>query len=89
MGPIGANGLANPRDFKAPVAWFDKDKFETSYTIYNKFSEELFEYEQDHTCFDVVAWHGSYYPYKYDLNDFIPVNSVLKDHMDPSIFTVL
>ena len=53
------------------------------------FLGHLFQSVQDHTCFDVVAWHGNYAPYKYDLWKFSTVNSVAFDHMDPSIFTVM
>ena len=49
----------------------------------------FFEYNQDHSCFDVVGWHGKYHPYKYNLNNFMAINSVTFDHCDPSIFTVL
>jgi homogentisate 1,2-dioxygenase len=38
---------------------------------------------------DVVAWHGNYAPYKYDLRTFSPVGAILFDHPDPSIFTVM
>jgi len=87
LGPIGANGLANPRDFLVPVAWFE-DK-EQEHTIVNKYCGELFEYSLPHSVFDVVGWHGNYYPYKYDLRLFNAVNTVTFDHPDPSIFTVL
>ncbi|XP_018023257.1 homogentisate 1,2-dioxygenase [Hyalella azteca] len=87
LGPIGANGLANPRDFLAPVAAYeDRD---VPFTIIQKYQNHLFEARQDHSCFDVVAWHGNYYPYKYDLNRFMVVNATAFDHCDPSIFTVL
>jgi homogentisate 1,2-dioxygenase len=59
------------------------------FTIVQKFGGELFEAKQGHSCFDVVAWHGNYVPYKYDLSLYCVVNSVLFDHLDPSIFTVL
>lgn len=87
LGPIGANGLANPRDFLAPVASFDED--DTEFLVRCKFLGQFFEFEKPHTPFDVVAWHGNYYPYKYDLDNFCSVNSVSFDHPDPSIFTVL
>ncbi|OXU17585.1 hypothetical protein TSAR_014480 [Trichomalopsis sarcophagae] len=87
LGPIGANGLANPRDFQTPVAWYeDKD---TAYKIVNKYQGKLFVANQDHSPFDVVAWHGNYVPYKYNLDRFMVINSVSFDHCDPSIFTVL
>ncbi|KAI8882038.1 homogentisate 1,2-dioxygenase [Backusella circina FSU 941] len=88
LGPIGANGLANPRDFETPVAAYDEEDGE-EWTIITKYNGKLFEAKQDHTPFDVVAWHGNYAPYKYDLAKFCVVNSVSFDHLDPSIFTVL
>jgi len=87
LGPIGANGLANPRDFQTPVAWFDRR--ETDFKKQFKFGGKLFETKLNHSPFNVVAWHGNYAPYKYDLAKFISINSVSKDHLDPSIFTVL
>ena len=87
LGPIGANGLANPRDFLAPVASFED--VDGDYRIVSKFLGRLWEAEIDHSPLDVVAWHGNYYPYKYDLNLFNCINSVSFDHPDPSIYTVL
>jgi len=87
LGPIGANGLANARDFLTPVAWFE-DK-SVKFEVVNKYQGHLFSAQQEHSPFNVVAWHGNYAPYKYDLNNFCTVNSVSFDHMDPSIFTVL
>ncbi len=90
LGPIGANGLANPRDFKYPVASYeDVEVTNDSYKILNKFNGEMFYYQQSHSPFDVVGWHGNYSPYKYDLSHFCTMNSVSFDHPDPSIYTVL
>ncbi|KAL1882492.1 hypothetical protein Plec18167_002908 [Paecilomyces lecythidis] len=93
LGPIGSNCLANARDFQAPVAAFDDDEENPNapkeYRILSKFNNSLFSARQDHTPFDIVAWHGNYYPYKYDLGRFNPVGSISFDHPDPSIFTVL
>ncbi|CAF2150385.1 unnamed protein product [Rotaria magnacalcarata] len=87
LGPIGANGLANPRDFETPAAWYeDRD---CDFTVVHKYQGSLFQSLQNHSCFDVVAWHGNYAPYKYDLRKFVVINSVSVDHLDPSIFTVL
>jgi homogentisate 1,2-dioxygenase len=87
LGPIGANGLANSRDFLAPVAAFeDKDG---DFRIVSKFLGRLWEAEIDHSPLDVVAWHGNYTPYKYDLKNFNCINTVSFDHPDPSIYTVL
>ncbi|XP_048396816.1 homogentisate 1,2-dioxygenase isoform X2 [Stegostoma tigrinum] len=89
LGPIGANGLANPRDFKVPVAWYENRKIPTGFTVISKFQGKLFAAQQDFSPFNVVAWHGNYTPYKYNLQDFMVINSVSFDHADPSIFTVL
>ena len=44
---LGANGLANPRDFLAPVAWFeDREVSSDGYTIINKFQGDLFQAKQ-------------------------------------------
>ncbi|KAL5697945.1 homogentisate 1,2-dioxygenase [Ranunculus cassubicifolius] len=88
LGPIGANGLAASRDFLVPVACFVQDPH-PGYTIVQKFGGELFSAIQDFSPFNVVAWHGNYVPYKYDLSKFCPYNTVLIDHGDPSINTVL
>ena len=86
-GPIGANCLANPRDFKTPVARFE-DK-ETPCRLTVKWCGSFHVTEIGHSPLDVVAWHGNYSPYKYDLRTFSPVGAILFDHPDPSIFTVL
>ncbi|MGA2991164.1 MAG: homogentisate 1,2-dioxygenase [Candidatus Korobacteraceae bacterium] len=87
LGPIGANGLANPRDFQAPVAAHeDRDG---DFRVVAKFLGNLWEAEYDHSPLDVVAWHGNYAPYKYDLARFNCINTVSFDHPDPSIYTVL
>jgi homogentisate 1,2-dioxygenase len=87
LGPIGANGLANPRDFLAPVAAYE-DR-EGDFQVVNKFLGNLWSAAIDHSPLDVVAWHGNYNPYKYDLAHFNCINSVSFDHPDPSIYTVL
>jgi len=87
LGPIGANALANPRDFETPVAWFeDRDE---PFVCTQKFCGRLWRSTLDHSPFDVVAWHGNLAPYRYDLTRFCPVGAVSFDHPDPSIFTVL
>ena len=87
LGLIGANGLANSRDFLTPVAAFeDRDG---AFEMIAKFGGKFFRAAIDHSPLDVVAWHGNYAPYKYDLRRFNPINSVSFDHPDPSIFTVL
>jgi homogentisate 1,2-dioxygenase len=87
LGPIGANGLANPRDFKTPVAWYeDRD---AAVEIVAKFGGNLWACETDHSPLNVVAWHGNYAPYLYDLKNFNTIGSISFDHPDPSIFTVL
>ncbi|WP_168073569.1 homogentisate 1,2-dioxygenase [Caulobacter sp. SSI4214] len=87
LGPIGANGLANPRDFETPVAAFE-DVDEPTLVI-QKFQGALWAAEWDHSPLDVVAWHGNLAPYRYDLARFNTINTVSYDHPDPSIFTVL
>ena len=87
LGAIGANGLANPRDFKTPVAAFEDRDGE--FHITSKFLGRLWSADIDHSPLDVVAWHGNYAPYKYDLALFNCINTVTFDHPDPSIYTVL
>ncbi|MEZ5424743.1 MAG: homogentisate 1,2-dioxygenase [Pyrinomonadaceae bacterium] len=87
LGPIGANGLANPRDFETPVAWFEDVEGEME--IVAKFGGNLWSCRTDHSPLDVVGWHGNYAPYKYDLRRFNTIGSISFDHPDPSIFTVL
>jgi homogentisate 1,2-dioxygenase len=87
LGPIGANGLANPRDFRTPVAAFED--VERPVQLVQKFMGSLWATELDHSPLDVVAWHGNNAPYKYDLARFNTINTVSFDHPDPSIFTVL
>ncbi len=86
-GPIGANCLANPRDFKTPVAWFE-DR-EAPSRVVMKWGGQFHATQIGHSPLDVVAWHGNYAPCKYDLSTFSPVGAILFDHPDPSIFTVL
>jgi homogentisate 1,2-dioxygenase len=86
-GPIGANCLANPRDFLTPIAAFEDSDAPSLLTV--KWGGALWTAEIAHSPLDVVAWHGNYAPYKYDLRNFSPVGPVLFDHADPSIFTVL
>jgi len=87
LGPIGANGLANPRDFLSPTAAFE-DK-EGKYYLVAKMAGKFWQASLKHSPLDVVAWHGNYAPYKYDLATFNTLNTVSFDHPDPSIFTVL
>jgi homogentisate 1,2-dioxygenase len=87
LGPIGANGLANPRDFLTPHAAFEDLSGE--FQVISKFGGRLWESIYDHSPLNVVAWHGNYAPYKYDLIRFNCINSVSFDHPDPSIYTVL
>lgn len=86
-GPIGANGLANPRDFLTPVAAYESKTAKME--MIAKFNGSFFTSAIGHSPFDVVAWHGNYAPYKFDLRHFNTMNSVSFDHPDPSIFTVL
>ena len=87
LGPIGSNGLANPRDFLAPVAWYE-DR-EGDFELVGKLDGALWSARIDHSPLDVVAWHGNSTPYKYDLRRFNTIGSISFDHPDPSIFLVL
>lgn len=87
LGVIGANGNANLRDFEVPAAAFERR--ECKWTCFQLFNNEMFSMEQDHSPFDVVAWHGNYYPWRYDLAKFCAINTVSYDHLDPSIFCVV
>ncbi|WP_374576855.1 homogentisate 1,2-dioxygenase [Phenylobacterium sp.] len=87
LGPVGANGLANARDFLHPVAWFE-DRDEPTEVV-QKFQGGLWAMTLDHSPLDVAAWHGTLAPCKYDLSRFNAINTVSYDHPDPSIFTVL
>ena len=87
LGPIGAQGLAQVRHFLAPVAAFEEKSGKCE--VVAKFMGGLWAAEFRHSPLDVVAWHGDYTPYKYDLALFMAVNTVTFDHADPSIFTVL
>lgn len=96
LGPIGANGLANPQDFKYPVPWFEEKHYGSAasdkvphFTLINKFLGQIHHATQAHSPYDVVAYNGNYLPYKYPLSAFSPVGSIYYDHPDPSIFTVL
>ena len=86
-GPIGANCMANRRDFKTPVAYFE-DR-ETPSTVTIKWCGQFHVTEIGHSPLDVVAWHGNYAPCKYNLSNYCPVGAILFDHPDPSIYTVL
>ena len=87
LGPIGSQGLAQKRDFLAPVAAFEDKSGKCE--VVCKFLGNLWTAEYRHSPLDVVAWHGNYVPYKYDLARFMAINTVSFDHPDPSIFTVL
>jgi homogentisate 1,2-dioxygenase len=86
-GPIGANCMANPRDFKSPVAAFEDRDAKSRVVV--KWCGQFHETWIGHSPLDVVAWHGNYAAYKYDLRTYSPVGAILFDHPDPSIFTVL
>jgi homogentisate 1,2-dioxygenase len=87
LGPVGSNGLANPRDFETPVAWYE-DR-EGDFELVEKFAGRLWTARIGHSPLDVVAWHGNHVPYRYDLRRFNTIGSVSYDHPDPSIFLVL
>jgi homogentisate 1,2-dioxygenase len=87
LGPIGSNGLANPRDFMTPAAWYEDAEGEVE--LVQKYLGRLWTTTLDHSPLDVVAWHGNLAPWKYDLHRFNTIGTVSFDHPDPSIFTVL
>lgn len=87
LGPIGANGLANPRDFETPRAAYED--VEGDLELVAKFDGRLWRADIGHSPLDVVAWHGNYAPYRYDLRRFNAIGSISFDHPDPSVFTVL
>ena len=87
LGPIGSNGLANPRDFLVPRARYEDS--DASGTLLCKFGGRLWAAALDHSPLDVVAWHGNHVPYRYDLRRFNTIGSISYDHPDPSIFLVL
>ncbi len=87
LGPIGSNGLANPRDFRTPHARYEDH--DAPCELVAKFLGNLWVAKMDHSPLDVVAWHGNYAPYKYDLRRFNAIGSISYDHPDPSIFLVL
>jgi len=87
LGPIGSNGLARPRDFQTPVAAYEDRSGD--FELLTRFMGSLWSARIDHSPLDVVAWHGSNAPYKYDLRRFNTIGSISYDHPDPSIFLVL
>lgn len=87
LGPIGSNGLANPRDFLTPDAWYED--VDGEFELVAKFDGALWSARIDHSPLDVVAWHGNHAPCKYDLRRFNTIGSISFDHPDPSIFLVL
>ncbi len=87
LGPIGSNGLANPRDFRVPQARYED--LDGPHELIAKFLGRLWTAQMDHSPLDVVAWHGNDAPYKYDLRRFNAIGSISYDHPDPSIFLVL
>ncbi|HTI96984.1 MAG TPA: homogentisate 1,2-dioxygenase, partial [Rudaea sp.] len=83
LGPIGSNGLANPRDFLMPVA--AHEDVDGDFELIAKFQGHLWRAPIGHSPLDVVGWHGNYAPYKYDLRRFNTIGSISYDHPDPSI----
>lgn len=87
-GPLGSNGLADARHFRAPAARHE-DRLALGYRVTAKLGGALQEATQDRSPYDVVAWHGNHCPYVYDLSLFTPAGYTRIDHPDPSIYTVL
>jgi homogentisate 1,2-dioxygenase len=86
LGPIGSNGLAEPRHFLVPVAHAEADR---PTELLKRQHGQLWRSQQAHTPFNVVGWAGNAAPCKYDTARFMVINTVSFDHADPSIFTVL
>ena len=91
LGPIGANCLAYPRDFLYPTAQVpDESLIDQESELFTRWGGRLYHHSMiPHSPLDVIAWHGNYAPYKYDLKRFCTIGSISFDHPDPSIFTVL
>jgi homogentisate 1,2-dioxygenase len=87
-GPLGSNGLADARHFRAPVAW-PEDRLAPGYRVTAKLGDALYQATQDYSPYDVFAWHGNHCPYVYDLSRFTPAGYTRVDHPDPSIHTVV
>ena len=88
LGPIGSNGLADPRHFQVPTAAYE-DRACENYQLISKFGGELFMARLQYSPYDVVGWSGRYHPAKYNLLQFMAFGSVTWDHADPSLHTVL
>ncbi|ANB11224.1 homogentisate 1,2-dioxygenase [Sugiyamaella lignohabitans] len=88
LGPLGGYGMANARDFLYPQASYDLEPV-SNFEIITKLNGKFFKSTQDHTPYDVVAWHGNYVPYKYDMTKFVNIGSISVDHIDPSVFTIM
>jgi homogentisate 1,2-dioxygenase len=88
-GPIGANGLANPEYFESPTPYVDKANLNEKHTIVTKSQNTFYEAEYPYSPFDVYAWKGNYTPYRFNLDDFVPIIAGNRDHLDPSSHIVL
>ena len=88
-GPIGSNGLADARHFLAPVASYEDRLCPAGFELVHKLGGRLFTATQEHSPFDVVAWHGNHAPSATTSCSSTPMGSVKFDHPDPSILTVL
>lgn len=86
-GIVGANGLADERHFHAPVAAYEDKPEDTVIVV--KQGGEFWQTVAPNSPFDVVAWHGTYAPFVYRLDDFNALGAVSFDHPDPSLLTVL
>jgi homogentisate 1,2-dioxygenase len=89
--PISASSARTASRTRAtsctPVAAYEAR--EGDFELVAKFKGRLWRAAIDHSPLDVVAWHGNYAPYKYDLRRFNTIGSISYDHPDPSIFLVL
>ena len=69
------------------MAWYEDRQ--GSVELIAKFAGNLWSAAIDQSPLDVVAWHGNYAPYRYDLRRINAISSVSFDHPDPSIYLVL
>lgn len=88
-GPLGSNGLADTRHFLGPVASYEDRTPANGFEVVTKLGGHAWTARQEHSPFDVVAWHGNHVPRSYDLMLFNAMGSATWDHPDPSLHTVV
>lgn len=68
LGALGTLGLANVRDFEiSRASYYDT---EDTTEVMAKFGGKVHTAKMKGSAFNAVAWHGTYYPFKYDLGMF-------------------